>query len=175
MSAAVAIRRVSPSETALVDALCALIIDAVHSGASVGFLAPMTRDTAARYWTQVFGALGEGLVLWVAEQDGAVVGSIQLAPCLKENGRHRAEVQKLFVLQAFRGQGVSSRLLATAEEHARALGCSLLVLDTLRGSFAQKVYDHHGWRKAGEIPDFAASPDGKLFPTVYYYKQIGRT
>ena len=172
MSAAVAIRRVAPSETALIEALCALLIDAVHSGASVGFLAPMAHDTAARYWKQAFGALGEGLVLWVAEKDGEVVGSIQLAPCLKENGRHRADVQKLFVLRAFRGQGVSSRLLATAEDHARSLGCSLLVLDTLRGSFAEKVYDHHGWQRAGEIPDFAASPDGKLFPTVYYYKRI---
>jgi GNAT superfamily N-acetyltransferase len=172
---AVVIRPVSRSETAMIDALGALLIDAVHSGASVGFLAPMAPETAARYWRQVFAALGEGLVLWVAEKDGAVVGSIQLAPCLKENGRHRAEVQKLFVLRALRGQGVSSRLLATAEDHARALGCSLLVLDTLRGSFAEQVYGHHGWQRAGEIPDFAASPDGKLFPTVYYYKRIGRS
>ena len=171
--AAIAIRRVAASQDDLLGPLCALLIDAVDSGASIGFLAPLTQERAARYWKQVFASLGDGLMLWVAEDAGQVVGSIQLCPCLKENGRHRAEVQKLFVLRARRGQGLSSRLMATAEGAARGLGCTLLVLDTLRGSSAESIYGHLGWQRAGEIPDFAAAPDGQLFPTVYFYKRIG--
>lgn len=170
----VAIRRMAPAERQLAGSLSKLLIDAVHSGASVGFLAPMSHETAQRYWNDVFPALGDGLILFVAEQDGEVIGSVQLAPCRKENGRHRAEIQKLFVLRSARGQSVSSSLLKAAEAHALSLGCWLLVLDTLQGSFAETVYLHHGWRRGGEIPDYAADPHGKLFPTVYYYKHLKR-
>ena len=152
--------------------LCELLIDAVHNGASVGFLAPLSIDRAARYWEQVLAALGDGLLLWVAEAEGRVVGSVQLAPSPKENGRHRAEIQKLFVLSAFRGQGIATRLMAAAETTARAAGRTLLVLDTLAGSDAEPVYRHLGWQRAGEIPNYAASPDGRLFPTVYYFKLL---
>ena len=33
-----------------------------------------------------------------------------------------------------------------------------------------------GWQRAGEIPNFAVTPDGRLHTTVYYYKisQIDR-
>ena len=60
--------------------------------------------------------------LWVAETDGQIVGSVRLCLCLKDNGRHRAEVQKLFVLTANRGQERHS--WRTLENFARAGGRS---------------------------------------------------
>jgi GNAT superfamily N-acetyltransferase len=112
------------------------------------------------------------VLLWVAEAGGQVVGSVQLALCPKENGAHRAEVQKLFVHSSARGQGISSLLMGAAEAEARRRQRSLLVLDTLLGSHAENVYRHLGWTRAGEIPDFATTPDGELFPTVYYFKLL---
>lgn len=114
--------RVRSDEHHLVEPLCALLIDAVRSGASVGFLAPLAHETAARYWHQVLSSVGDHLCVWIAELDGKVVGSVQLALCEKENGSHRAEIQKLFVLRSSRGQGTASKLMAAAEEHARACG-----------------------------------------------------
>ncbi len=58
------------------------------------------------------------------------------------------------------------------EAFARSQGRTLLVLDTLAGSAAETVYRKMGWQRAGQIPNFAADPWGKLFPTVYYYKEI---
>jgi hypothetical protein len=52
------------------------------------------------------------------------------------------------------------------------LNQSALNLDTLLGSRAEDVYRHLGWSRAGEIPDFATAPDGELFLTVYYFKQL---
>ncbi|MGB7737903.1 MAG: GNAT family N-acetyltransferase [Steroidobacteraceae bacterium] len=174
-SEAVVVRRVAVGETSLIGPLGDLLIDAVHSGASVGFLAPVARATADRYWQGIFAALGAGddVLLWVAEAQGKVVGSVQLALCPKENGRHRAEVQKLFVHTAARGKGLSTLLMQAVEAEARTRQRSLLVLDTLLASHAETVYRHLGWSRAGEIPDFATSPDGELFPTVYYFKQLG--
>ena len=168
------IRQVSARDESLLDGLCELLTDAVEGGASVGFLAPLSRPAAEKYWKQIYAALGSHHFLWVAEADGRVVGSVQLAAVERENSRHRAEIQKLFVLGAHRGQGLSKRLLDAAESFADSIGRTLLVLDTEAGSVAESVYRHLGWQRAGEIPGFALTPDGRLHTTVYYYK-ISRT
>jgi acetyltransferase len=168
----VTLRRVAADESVLIAPLAELLIDAVHGGASVGFLAPLASHTAQTYWQGVLQSLDDSLLLWVAELDGRVVGSVQLALCAKENGRHRGEVQKLFVHRAARGLGIASRLMAAAEAEARRRQRTLLVLDTLLGSQAEAVYRHLGWTRAGEIPQYAAAPDGEIFPTVVYFKAI---
>ena len=166
------IRRITGHDHRVADGLSRLLIDAVDGGASVGFLAPLAHETAAQYWASVFACLGRELHLWIAEQEGEVVGSVQLAPCGKENGRHRAEVQKLFVLASHRGRGIASRLMAEAEAFARTDGRSLLVLDTQVGSAAESLYRRLGWQRAGEIPMYAMTPAGEPHATVYYFKAI---
>lgn len=103
---------------------------------------------------------------------GVIVGSVQLERCAKENGRHRAEVQKLFVLSSRRGRGIAARLMQALEAFAAGAGCRLLVLDTLSDSAAASVYRHLGWTFAGSIPAYAATPDGDLHATSYFYKQL---
>ena len=149
-----------------------LLCDCVNNGASIGFLAPLPTNTAHYYWTQVFKALEGSLYLWVAESEGKILGSVQLNVCTKDNGRHRAELQKLMVLSTARGQGIAKHLLKTAEDHAKHNGLLLLILDTEQGSAAECVYQHLGWEQAGVIPDYATTPDGRLHPTVYYFKHL---
>jgi len=167
---ACAIRRVTRAVDAPIDGLVDLLIEVVHGGASIGFLAPLAHATAARYWHGVAESLGDALAMWVADIDGRIVGTVQLAPCTKDNGRHRADLQKLLVAHAERGRGIASALLDAAEAHARADGRTLLVLDTRAGSPAEHVYRHLAWQRVGEIPGYAADPDGSLMPTAYYYK-----
>jgi GNAT superfamily N-acetyltransferase len=166
------VRRVVRRETSLEPRLERLLADAVENGASIGFLSPLTEDRARAYWHRVFEELGDHLVLWVAEAEGETVGTVQLSLCAKENGRHRAEVQKLFVATSWRGRGVAKKLLAAAEDFARGAARPLLVLDTQAGSDAEHLYRGLGWERAGEIPDYATTPRGELHPTVYYYKRL---
>ncbi|NHQ84674.1 GNAT family N-acetyltransferase [Iodobacter sp. HSC-16F04] len=163
---------VQPGNTTLINDLCSLLKDAVDGGASVGFLAPLSAQDADKYWQHVFSELHSGLYLWVAIKDEKIAGSVQLALCGKQNGQHRAEIQKLFVLREYRGQGISSQLMKAAEAFAVQQGRSLLVLDTEAGSDAELIYRHAGWKAAGSIPDYAQSPSGGLRPTVYFYKFI---
>ncbi|HXF80349.1 MAG TPA: GNAT family N-acetyltransferase [Usitatibacter sp.] len=167
------VRRVAGRDAALARGLCELLRDCVDHGASVGFLSPLDAAAAARYWERVLAAVEQGsLLLWVAEDGDRVVGSVQLEPCPKDNGRHRAELQKLLVLTAHRGRGLARALMAEAERFAREARRTLLVLDTEVGSVAESVYRTLGWTRAGEIPDYATTPAGKLHPTVYYYKRL---
>lgn len=161
-------------DTHWLPALTTLLQDTVADGASVGFLAPLPADDARTYWQGVLAALGPGLQLWIASDGNALLGSVQLAPCLKPNGRHRGEVQKLMVHPASRGRGVAAALLAALEASARAQGLHLLVLDTEQGSPAEAVYTRLGWQRAGEIPGFAIRAHGGLAATVLFFKQLGQ-
>lgn len=169
------IREVGPGDTDLLSGLHRLLRDAVEGGASIGFVLPLADEPVATYWLEVVASLGDARVLWIATEGDAVVGAIQLSRCEKANGRHRAEVQKLMVLRTVRGRGIASRLMAALEAHARALGLRLLSLDTETGSEAESVYRHLGWIRAGEIPDYAARPDGTLHPTTHYFKLLDRS
>lgn len=168
----ISIRKITGPLNEEMSGLVELLIDAVADGASVGFLAPLQEAVANAYWTNVSVSIGPGLALWIAEHDGRIVGAVQLAPCTKENGLHRAEIQKLFVHTTHRGQHIATRLMHAAEQFATSTGRSLLLLDTEAGSQAEAVYRHMGWTRVGEIPRYAKSPDGSLHATAYYYKSL---
>jgi predicted acetyltransferase/L-amino acid N-acyltransferase YncA len=169
----VAIREVGARERVDAEELVELLRDSVSGGASVGYLWPLDPASAHAYWRGVLGALDAGNRMWIARDGERIVGSVQLTRCSKPNGRHRAEVQKLLVHSRARRRGIGAQLLAAAEACARANGCTLLVLDTEAGSVAETMYRRSGWRKAGEIPNYAGKPSGELIPTAYYYKWLG--
>ncbi|MFP8966190.1 GNAT family N-acetyltransferase [Pokkaliibacter sp. CJK22405] len=154
------------------EALSELLSDCVNQGASIGFLAPCERSVSMSYWNALKHSLNDDLLLWVASTQGRVVGTIQLSCCTKANGLHRADVQKLMVSTASRGKGIAQQLLARLESAAQQKGIRLLVLDTETGSKAEALYARWGWQRAGQIPDFAASPFGELRPTTLYYKHL---
>jgi acetyltransferase len=158
---------------ALLPQLVTLLQDAVAGGASIGFLRPLPADVTERFWREVIGDVGRGSRVLLVIRDGTqVVGSIQLGLCLKPNGLHRAEVQKLLVHTSARRRGYGRLLMSAVESEARAAGRTLLYLDTEPDQPAEALYRKLGWSVAGAIPDYACTPDGRLHPTVIFYKQL---
>ena len=158
---------------AVLPQLAELLLDSVESGASVGFLSPLSADTATRFWLETFREMREGKrVLLVAEESENIVGAVQLALAARENGLHRAEVQKLLVHTGFRRRGIASSLMSVVEDAAREMNRSLLVLDTEQGSAAERFYAKCGYTKAGVIPQYARSADGSLHGTAFYYRLL---
>ena len=144
-----------------------------RGAASVGFLSPLKREIAAAFWHDMLREVGSSRVLLVATtEDGAVAGSVQLALGQKENGRHRAEVQKLLVHSHHRNQGLGCRLMEAIEHEAQQRGITLLVLDTIEGELAEQLYLKLGYVRVGEIPNYASFPDGRLWATVIFYKEL---
>ncbi|MFF3905895.1 GNAT family N-acetyltransferase [Streptomyces sp. NPDC001848] len=153
--------------------LADLLTDTVHSGASIGFLAPLDRAAALAWWkARAYTVDAGGLAVWVARAEDRVTGTVGLAFPDKPNSRHRAELVKLMVHREARGKGLARRLLATAERAAAEAGITLLHLDTETGSPAESLYRSTGWIRAGSIPDFAATPTGVLQPTTIFYKHV---
>ncbi|HEX6541395.1 MAG TPA: GNAT family N-acetyltransferase [Ktedonobacterales bacterium] len=156
------------------DGLMFVLQDAVASGASLGFLAPLEDDAACAYWQGVIARVEQGTrVLVVArDENGSLVGTAQLDTETMPNGRHRAEVMKVCVLRSARGQGIGRQLMLAIEDAARAAGRTLLVLDTWQGSVADQLYRKLGYIEAGVIPGFARSSQGTLEPTVIFYRSL---
>lgn len=166
------IRRILFPQTAvLLPDLVDLLKDSVEHGASVGFLLPVSRDEIENYWRETFEQVERGnRVLIVSEREDEITGTVQLDLATKPNGLHRAEVQKLMVHSRHRNQGIAEMLMSSIEDVARELERSLLVLDTLKGHAAEKLYEKWGFTRAGEIPNYARVNDLSLQPTVVFYK-----
>src|SRR5579872_3173165 len=81
-----------------INQLAELLMDAVESGASIGFLPPLKHAEAVAYWKDVMSAMAGGRrVLLVALDADRIQGSVQLDLELRADGNHRAEAMKLFV------------------------------------------------------------------------------
>jgi ribosomal protein S18 acetylase RimI-like enzyme len=163
-----------PPACAVREGLIDLLCDSVEGGASVGFLSPLKRETADAFWQDMLREVGAAQrVLLVANTgSGEVAGSVQLALGQKENGRHRAEVQKLLVHSRYRNHGLGRRLMDAIEREAQQRGITLLVLDTIAGELAEQLYLKLGYIRVGEVPNYARFPDGRLGATVIFFKQL---
>lgn len=160
--------------TERIPGLAALLAATVDGGASIGFLAPMPLTEAADWWRDVASRLGEDRRAWAAlDDDGErVLGTVQLVRASAPNSRHRGDIAKLMVHPDARGRGLARTLLKTAEDEARGMGITLLILDTETGSPAETLYAADGWIRVGEIPDYASDPHGRLHPTTVFRKPL---
>ncbi|WP_353193674.1 GNAT family N-acetyltransferase [Pandoraea pnomenusa] len=165
---------------ASVDALADVLIDCVEGGASVSFMLPITHERASAFWRKVADGVARGeRALLVARahapgtaDDGRIVGTVQLILDLPENQPHRADVAKMLVHRSARRQGVAQQLMAAIDDLARAEGRHVLVLDTVTGGDAERLYQRSGWQRAGDVPKFALMPDGDFCATTFYYKHL---
>jgi len=155
------------------EGLSLLLEDSVNNGASIGFLAPLEKNEVLNYWREVNHKLAQGSSrLWIAIQEGKIVGSVQLSLVSKKNGVHRAEVEKLMVLTSARKQGIATLLLDELENFSREKGLRLLVLDTREGDVSELLYSKIGFVRVGVIPNFALSSNGNYDGTAIYYKRL---
>lgn len=169
-----ALRRLAAADiAALASALGELFVDAVEDNASIGYMAGLTRERAARYWSDVAHA-PNGRAVVVAEDGDGVAGVVIVAPVGTEFQPHRAEILKLVVHRRARGQGVGAMLMRAAEDEARAMGRPMLTLMTRHGSEGEALYRKLGWTLVGVIPEDSLAPDGSLADGAIYCKRVAR-
>ena len=78
----------------------------------------------------------------------------------------------MLVHRRARRRGVGAALVRAAEALARERGRTLLLLDTVTWSDAERLYVRLGWLRSGEIPGYALLPRGGLCATTYYYRTL---
>ena len=175
MNEDIRVRRIDASEAAsCVDDLADVLVDCVEGGASVSFMLPLSRDRALEFWRGIADgvARNERALLIAEEADGRIVGTVQLIVVQPENQPHRADVAKMLVCRSARRRGIAQKLMHAVDEVARSEGKTVLVLDTVTGGDAERLYARSGWQRVGEVPKYALMPDGEFCGTTLYYKHL---
>ena len=174
MTGTFAIRRLDAAEMdECIAALSDVLIDCVGGGASVSFMAPLAPERAEAFWLGVRERVAAGTSeVLVAELDGKVAGTVQLVMATPENQPHRADVAKMLVPQRARRRGIGRALMSAIEDLARQQGKTLLVLDTVPGTDADRLYRALDWVEVGTVPGYALLPDGGPCDTTIFYKRL---
>lgn len=155
------------------DGLAAVLADCVEGGASVSYLAPFSHKDARGVFEAVAAEVEQGRrLLLAAFAGGDLVGTVQVILALPPNQPHRAEIAKLLVHRSARRRGIAQLLMEHAETEARAKGKTLLVLDTVTGDNAERLYERLGWTRVGVIPGYALYPDGRPCGTTIFWKSL---
>ena len=173
-NARVEVRRLDATELrARLDALAAVLADCVAGGASVSYMAPFSQQQAR----EAFAAWADEVernrrLLLAAFLGDTIVGTVQVVFATPPNQPHRADVAKLLVHRSARRRGVAQLLMEHAEAEARSEGRTLLVLDTVTGDDAERLYMRLGWTRVGVIPNYALYPDGRPCDTTVFWKEV---
>lgn len=140
------IRRAASHEHAVIGELTVAAYAGFTTGAD-DFYIDHLRDAAAR---------DREAELWVAEDDGVVVGTVTIAPegsPWRELGKpSEGEFRMLAVAPTARGRGVGEALARhalarfAAAGHTRAVLCSLVEMET-----AHRIYQRLGFGRAPEL------------------------
>jgi GNAT superfamily N-acetyltransferase len=153
--------------------LADVLVDCVEGGASVSFMHPLSTSKALAFWRRVGEGVADGsCILIVAEDDAGIVGTVQIVAAGPENQPHRADVAKMLVHRRGRRRGLAAALMRRAEVEARTAGKTVLLLDTVTDSDADRLYRRLGWSFAGTVPDYALLPRGGLCSTSFFYRKL---
>ncbi len=168
------IRRLRATEVhAQLDGLAGVLADCVAGGASVSYLAPFSHEQARAAFEAVAVEVERGRrLLLAAFAEGNLVATVQVILALPPNQPHRGEIAKLLVHRSARKRGIAQLLMERAESEARSEGKTLLVLDTVTGDAAERLYTRLGWTRVGVIPGYALYPDRRPCDTTIFWKAI---
>ena len=174
VSGTIEIRRLDAAQARdQLDELAAVLFDCVDGGASVSYMAPFSQADARDAFSGFVDEVERGRrLLLAAYDDRRLVGTVQVLLALPPNQPHRGEIAKLLVHRAARGRGIATLLMEAAEAEARAEGKTLLVLDTVTGDAAERLYGRLGWTRVGVIPGYALYPDGRPCATTVFWKGL---
>lgn len=175
MNDRITVRRVAGDEAAAcVNALADVLIDCVEGGASVGFMWPLPRERALAFWGGVAAgvARGERVLLVAEDSEGRIVGTVQMITALPDNQPHRGDIAKMLVRRSARRRGIAQRLMAAIDDAAHDEGKTVLVLDTVTGGDAERLYERAGWQRVGVVPKYALMPSGGFCATTFFYKHL---
>jgi GNAT superfamily N-acetyltransferase len=92
---------------------------------------------------------GKNSEFWIALENGRVVGTI----AIKDYGKGRAYLKRMYVAKELRGTGLAKRMLDTALNYARGKGFGEVFLATVdKMAAAKKFYSKNGFERISELP-----------------------
>jgi putative acetyltransferase len=142
---------------------------------SLRLIERLSAELGARYGDDGSGAFapadaqGPRAAFVVVRMDGEPVGCGALKPFDASEQGTTAEIKRMFVEPAMRGQGISRKILQALEDAAISFGYDTLKLETgIRQPEAIGLYEASGFHRTECYGQYAGQP-----LSVCYEKQIG--
>lgn len=142
------------------DALCLGVLGTqvfLDTYATSGIRTALAKEVLRAFNTAEIEALlqrADTFVL-VAERSCHLIGFVQVSLGARETGvtgTHPAELERLYLQEAFTGMGQGTRLLGAAEQHAAQSGADVLWLSCLvSNTRAEKFYARHQYSRCGTL------------------------
>lgn len=139
----------------------------VRAGETYALDRDMSRDDALAYW------LAPDKEAFVAEQDGAVLGTYVLRPNQAGGGRHVANCAYMTSAHAM-GRGVARRMCEHSLDHARALGYKAMQFNFVVGTNerAVRLWQSLGFEIVGRLPGAFAHPAHGDVDALVMFRQL---
>jgi ribosomal protein S18 acetylase RimI-like enzyme len=158
---------VRPAQARDDDAIWGIIGPTIRAGETYALPRDMSRADALSYWTS------PGHEVFVAEQDGEVVGTYYMRANQQGGGSHVANCGYMTALEAS-GQGVARAMCAHSLEHARARGFRAMQFNFVVGSNERAIalWQSFGFAIAGRLTEAFAHPRLGLVDAVVMYRRL---
>jgi GNAT superfamily N-acetyltransferase len=151
MTGAFTIRRALPEDTAAVGRELAAYLDYIGDT-----LDPEGLDHDIAHWQEEYDGR-TGVLLLVVDPTGEVVGTA----AVRVLEAKVAELKRMWLRPAARGQARAQRLLEACLDESRRLGCQMMRLDSqAKLAAAVKLYRANGFR---EIPPYNDNPRADIW------------
>ena len=117
------------------------------------------------------GSLERRYVHLVAEDDGEIVGTIELS-AQSGRARHRGELFRFVVAESHRGKGIARRLLEAAIAEAKRMGVEMIDAAARAGTSAEDAYRKLGFVEFGRLPGGLVMDPNEVYDLVYFYLPV---
>lgn len=110
----------------------------------------------------------------VAEADGKVIGQCDFRQASSAIHQHIVDVTGLVVNPNFQGHGISSQLMEYGFNWAKELGMTIVTISVRKGTKAEDIYIHQGFKVYGELKDGIKETwgDGKVYDEIFLAKKL---
>lgn len=158
------IREAGPDDR---DAVWSILEPVIREGATYAIDPEIGREAALDFWT------GEGRTCFLAEEDGAVLGTYMFRTNQPGGGDHVCNCGYMTAPQA-RGRGIARRMAEHSLDHARAQGFGAMqynfVVSTNTGAI--RLWQSLGFHIAGTLPGAFRHPDAGYVDVYVMYREL---
>lgn len=158
---------IRPAEARDRQAIAAIILPTIREGATYTLDPAMSEDDALAYW------LGADKETFVAEEDGAVLGTYYLRPNQAGGGAHVCNCGYM-TSAAATGRGIARRMGEHSLEHARSRGYRAMQFNFVvsTNERAVRLWQSLGFEIVGRLPLAFRHPEAGYVDALVMYRTL---
>jgi ribosomal protein S18 acetylase RimI-like enzyme len=149
------------------DAVWAILEPIIRAGETYTLPRDMSRESAFAYW------FGPGHEVFVAEDDGQVLGTYFIQANQKGGGDHVANCGYMTAAHAT-GRGIARAMCAHSLEHAKSRGFRAMQFNFVvsTNQRAVRLWQSFGFEIAGRLPGAFRHPSAGLVDALVMYRNL---